>query len=198
MCRSGWTTPAGCGAYDIDLDSGDMEAVNIHGWLEAVQNPGCEHRRYFAMKKGIAAPDERWRIFLDRLEERTLNQEPESECLSGSRRLCAEDISFADEIIQNDNLLEFYMEVCFDADQMFGTNVCTTENDDWLNIYANYDLEARRVCDTLEVYLQRGNGDEEAFKYRLSAEEQALLLRRWIPIVRSTGARVWRSAVRTI
>ena len=39
-----------------------------------------------------------------------------------------------------------------------------------------YDLDARRVCDTLEVYLQRGNGDEEAFKYRLSAEEQALLL----------------------
>ena len=60
--------------------------------------------------------------------------------------------------------------------KMFGTNVCTTENDDWLNIYANYDLDARRVCDTLEVYLQRGNGDEEAFKYRLSAEEQALLL----------------------
>lgn len=67
-----------------------------------------------------------------------------------------EDISFAEDIIQNDNLLEFYMEVCFDADQMFGTNVCTTENDDWLNIYANYDLEARRVCDTLEMYLQRG------------------------------------------
>ena len=26
------------------------------------------------------------------------------------------------------------------------------------------------------MYLQRGNGDEEAFKYRLSDEEQALLL----------------------
>ena len=112
----------------------------------------------------------------ERLEERTLHQEPESEYLTGSRRLCAEDISFADEIIQNDNLLEFYMEVSFNADQVFGTDVCTSENDDWLNICANYDLDARRVCDTLEVYLQRGNGDEEAFKYRLSAEEQALLL----------------------
>ena len=70
------------------------------------------------------------------------------------------------------------MEVSFHAGEVFGTNVCTTENDDWLNIYANYDLDARRVCDTLEVYLQRGNGDEEAFKYRLSAEEQALLLPR--------------------
>lgn len=94
------------------------------------------------------------------------------------RTLHAEDISFAEDIIQNDNLLEFYMEVSFHADEVFGTNVCTTENDDWLNIYANYDLDARRVCDTLEVYLQRGNGDEEAFKYRLSAEEQALLLPR--------------------
>ena len=130
---------------------------------------------YFAMKKGNAAPDERWRIFLDRLEERALIQEPESEYLTGSRRLCAEDISFAEDIIQNDNLLEFYMEVSFNADEVFGTDVCTSENDDWLNIYANYDLDARRVCDTLEVYLQRGNDDEEAFKYRLSAEEQALL-----------------------
>ena len=164
------------GAYDIDLDSGDMEAVNIMDGWKRFRIRDVSTAAYFAMKKGNAAPDERWRIFLDRLEERTLNQEPEPEYLTGSRRLCAEDISFAEDIIQNDNLLEFYMEVCFDADQMFGTNVCTTENDDWLNIYANYDLEARRVCDTLEMYLQRGNGDEEAFKYRLSAEEQALLL----------------------
>ena len=164
------------GAYDIDLDSGDMEAVNIMDGWKRFRIRDVSTAAYFAMKKGNASSDERWRIFLDRLEERTLNQEPEPEYLTGSRRLCAEDISFADEIIQNDNLLEFYMEVCFDADQMFGTNVCTTENDDWLNIYANYDLEARRVCDTLEMYLQRGNGAEEAFKYRLSAEEQALLL----------------------
>ena len=164
------------GAYDIDLDSGDMEAVNIMDGWKRFRIRDVSTAAYFAMKKGNAAPDERWRIFLDRLEERTLNQEPEPEYLTGSRRLCAEDISFAEDIIQNDNLLEFYMEVSFNADEVFGTDVCTSENDDWLNIYANYDLEARRVCDTLELYLQRGNGDEEAFKYRLSAEEQALLL----------------------
>lgn len=164
------------GAYDIDLDSGDMEAVNIMDGWKRFRIRDVSTAAYFAMKKGNAAPDERWRIFLVRLEERTLNQEPEPAYLTGSRRLCAEDISFAEDIIQNDNLLEFYMEVSFNADQVFGTDVCTSENDDWLNIYANYDLDARRVCDTLEVYLQRGNGDEEAFKYRLSAEEQALLL----------------------
>ena len=109
---------------------------------------------------------------------------PYSDLGDGTRSIYANDIqklgtlniSFAEDIIQNDNLLEFCMEVSFNADEVFGTDVCTSENDDWLNIYANYDLDARRVCDTLEVYLQRGNGDEEAFKYRLSAEEQALLL----------------------
>ena len=145
------------GAYDIDLDSGDMEAVSIMDGWKRFRIRDVSTAAYFAMKKGNAAPDERWRIFLDRLEERTLIQEPEPEYLTGSRRLCA-------------------MEVSFNADEVFGTDVCTSENDDWLNIYANYDLEARRVCDTLEVYLQRGNGDEEAFKYRLSPEEQALLL----------------------
>ena len=177
MCRSGWTTPAGWWVPTTStLDCGDMEAVSIMDGWKRFRIRDVSTAAYFAMKKGNAAPDERWRIFLDRLEERSLIQEPEPEYLTGSRRLCAEDISFAEDIIQNDNLLEFYMEVSFNADEVFGTDVCTSENDDWLNIYANYDLDARRVCDTLEVYLQRGNGDEEAFKYRLSAEEQALLL----------------------
>ena len=164
------------GAYDIDLDSGDMEAVSIMDGWKRFRIRDVSTAAYFAMKKGNAAPDERWRIFLDRLEERTLNQEPEPEYLTGSRRLCAEDISFAEDIIQNDNLLEFYMEVSFNADEVFGTNVCTTENDDWLNIYANYDLERGCVCDTLEVFLQCSNGDELDFKYRLSPEEQALFI----------------------
>lgn len=96
--------------------------------------------------------------------------------LTGSRMLRAEDIFFAEDIIQHDNLLEFYMEVSSFADQVFGTNVCTAENDDWLNIYASYDLDHGCVCDWLDVYLRHGNGDEQDFKYRLSAEEQALLL----------------------
>ena len=96
--------------------------------------------------------------------------------LSGDRRLEADDISFSSEILQEDNRLEFYMDVVFDADEVFGTNVCSTANDDWVNVYANFDLEARRVCDTLEVYLTRGDGSEQAFQYILSDEEKALLL----------------------
>ena len=103
---------------------------------------------YFATKKSAASPDEQWRTFLDRLQGKEITYETEPQYLTGIRTLHAEDISFAEDIIQNDNLLEFYMEVSFNADQVFGTDVCTSENDDWLNIYANYDLDARRVCDT--------------------------------------------------
>lgn len=68
------------------------------------------------------------------------------------------------------------MQADFDVDAAFGTFVCTDENDDWLNIYANYDMDEQTVCNTLDVYLVLANGDEQAFKYRLSPEEQALLL----------------------
>lgn len=37
-------------------------------------------------------------------------------------------------------------------------------------------METRRVCDTLDVYLVRGDGSEQDYKYRLIEEEQALLL----------------------
>lgn len=58
------------GAYDIDLDSGDMEAVSIMDGWKRFRIRDVSTAAYFAMKKGNAAPDERWRIFLDRLEER--------------------------------------------------------------------------------------------------------------------------------
>ena len=164
------------GAFHIDLDNGRLDALNIMDGWQRFRIQDVSTAAYFAMKKSNASPEERWRIFLDRLQGKEVAYETEAQYLTGSRMLRAEDISFAEDIIQHDNLLEFYMEVSSFADQVFGTNVCTTENDDWLNIYASYDLDHGRVCDSLDVYLRHGNGDEQDFKYRLSAEEQALLL----------------------
>ena len=162
------------GAFEIDLDNGHLDVLDIMDGWKRFRIQDVSSAVYFATKKSSASSEEQWRTVLEHLQGKEITYATEAQYLTGSRRLRAEDISFAEDIIQNDNLLEFYMEVSFNADEVLGTNVCTSENDDWLNIYANYDLEARRVCDTLEVYLQRGNGDEEAFKYRLSAEEQAL------------------------
>ena len=68
------------------------------------------------------------------------------------------------------------MDGAINVDEMFGTNTCDYDNGDWFNIYANYDMEKRRICDTLEVYLQHENGSEQEFKYKLSDEEKALML----------------------
>ena len=54
-----------------------------------------------------------------------------------------------------------------------GTDVMTAENDDYLNIYADYDLEENCVCDTLTVLLECANGEQFPYRYRLNAEEQA-------------------------
>ena len=77
-----------------------------------------------------------------------------------------------------DGKLNFYVRTEFDVDAAFGTFVCTDKNDDWLNIYANYDLAQGKPCDTLELTLCKGDGSEESWSYRLNAAEQDVLLRK--------------------
>ncbi len=93
-------------------------------------------------------------------------------------RLSEQNISFAEEISEVGSLLNFYMETNFDVDAIFGTNVCTAENDDWLNVYANYDMESSQVSDVLEIALHRGDGGEETLTYSLSTAEKEILLRK--------------------
>lgn len=166
------------GAFDIDLDNGTFDALNIMDGWQRFRIQDISTAAYYATKKSYASQEHRWKVFLDRLDGKQLTAETETQFLRGQRELCFQDISFSDEITQNDHLLEFYMDVAFDADAVFGTQVCTSENDDYLNIYANYDLERGCVCDTLEVYLVRGDGTEQDHKYHLNEDEQALLLPR--------------------
>ncbi len=60
-------------------------------------------------------------------------------------------------------------------DAAFGTFVCTNENDDWLNIYANYDIAQDKPCETLELNLCKADGTEENWNYHLNAAEQEVL-----------------------
>ena len=70
-----------------------------------------------------------------------------------------------------------YIIQCFRAGKMcIRDSVCTDENDDWLNIYANYDIAEDRPCDTLELTLCKGDGSEESWSYQLNAAEQDLSL----------------------
>lgn len=166
------------GVFDIDLDQGRFDTLHVTDGWQCFRIQDVSTAVYYAMKKSHTPWSERDAIFRSRLDGKQLTNEDRSIYLTGTRTLRAEDISFAEDIVQNENLLEFYMEVCFDADRVFGTHVYTTENDDYLNVYANYDMEEQCVADTLEVYLVRGSGGEQDYKYRLTDEEKELLLPR--------------------
>ena len=164
------------GAFHIDLDKGTMDSLLLMDGWKCFRIKDMSTAAYFAMKKSDTSLDERWKIFLDHLHGKELTHASDTTILAGSHSLRAEDISFSGDIMQDDQWMEFYMEVVFDADKVFGTNVCTTENDDFINVYARYDLLNRCPCDTLDVYLVRGDGIEQDYKYQLSDEEKALLL----------------------
>ena len=112
--------------------------------------------------------DRRWKDAIEKhLKDETLEE-----------HLSARIFSFGDEIIEMDGKLNFYVQTEFDVDAVFGTFVCTDENDDWLNIYANYDIAEDRPCDTLELCLCKADGTEENWSYQLNAAEREVLLRK--------------------
>lgn len=157
------------GVFDLNFDKREFSAVHtIEGWKTwAMQDVSTAV--YRAAKKQLVSGD----VMLQKLLE----------CLNGKEitsagHLSARNFSFDEEIIESDGKLNFYLQADFDVDAAFGTFVCTDQNDDWLNIYANYDIAEDRPCDTLELTLCKGDGSEESWSYQLNAAEQDVLLRK--------------------
>ena len=157
------------GVFDLNFDKREFSAVHtIEGWKTwAMQDVSTAV--YRAAKKQLVSGD----VMLQKLLE----------CLNGKEitsagHLSARNFSFGEEIIESDGKLNFYLQADFDVDAAFGTFVCTDQNDDWLNIYANYDIEKGRPCDTLELNLCKGDGTEENWSYHLNAAEQEVLARK--------------------
>ena len=155
------------GVFDLNFDKREFSAVHtIEGWKTwAMQDVSTAV--YRATQRQLVSGD----VMLQKLLE----------CLNGKEitsagHLSARNFSFGEEIIESDGKLNFYLQADFDVDAAFGTFVCTDQNDDWLNIYANYDVERDRLCDTLELNLCKGDGSEECWSYPLNAAEQEVLL----------------------
>ena len=157
------------GVFDLDFDKREFSAVHImDGWttwamrdvipsIHQVTNP-C-----------FTTAEEQLRKLLELLDGMEL---------TSAGHLTARNFSFSDEILMENGKLNFYIQADFDVDAAFGTFVCTDENDDWLNIYANYDIVRDRPCDTLELNLCKGDGTEEYWSYHLNAAEQEVLARK--------------------
>ena len=157
------------GVFDLDFDKREFSAVHIMDgwWTWAMRDVSVA--AYHATRSSFASAKEQWSKLLDHLSGREI---------TSAGHLSSRNISFGEEIIEEDGKFNFYVQADFDVDAAFGTHVCTDENDDWLNIYANYDIEADGLCDTLELNLCRGDGIEENWNYLLNAAEKEVLLRK--------------------
>ena len=157
------------GVYDVNLDVGAFSAVRPElGWI-TYRLKDISTASWHSYRTG--SYDRERRQF--RLMEKLAGRE-----IPSAGHLSSEHVIFAEEISEIDGLLNFYMETNFNVDAVFGTRVCTAENDGTLNIYANYDMASGQVCDELEVDLHWADGREEAVEYRLNPAEKTVLLRK--------------------
>ena len=158
------------GVFDVNFDKREFSAVHImDGWRTWAMRD-VSAAVYHATRSQFASSDDKWRKLLDHLSGKEI---------TSAGHLSARNFSFSDEIMmEEDGKLNFYVDADFDVDAAFGTFVLTDKNDDWLNIYANYDIAEDRPCDTLELTLCKGDGSEESWSYPLNAAEQEVLMRK--------------------
>ena len=157
------------GVFDVNFDKREFSAVHVmDGWRTWAMRD-VSAAVYHATRSQFASSDDKWRKLLDHLSGKEI---------TSAGHLSARNFSFGDEIIESDGKLNFYVQAEFDVDAAFGTFVLTDKNDDWLNIYANYDIAEDRPCDTLELTLCKGDGSEESWSYPLNAAEQEVLMRK--------------------
>ena len=161
--------------YDLDLDNGAFSVLHTDGWKHYPVDVVCDAAHLASNLTQLSPIPEQQRL-LDRIAGQEIRREDLEIYIRGDRHLDPGEISLSDSVEQMDKLLNFYMDVCFPPDVVLGTFVETDENDDYVNVYANYDLERGTLCDELDVMLWRGDGDCVEMKYRLSPEEKELLL----------------------
>ena len=157
------------GVFDVNFDKREFSAVHIMDGWQTWAMRDVSAAVYHATRSQFASSDDKWRKLLDHLSGKEI---------TSAGHLSARNFSFGDEIIESDGKLNFYVQAEFDVDAAFGTFVLTDKNDDWLNIYANYDIAEDRPCDTLELTLCKGDGSEESWSFQLNAAEQDVLLRK--------------------
>ena len=98
----------------------------------------------------------------------------QTECWQGERQFQLNEISFAEEIVVDDNALNFYVPIFFDAAAVFGKPVERLGPDDSFDVYANFDIDAGEVSDYLEILIKYWDGVEDTAMYRLSPGEKEI------------------------
>lgn len=106
--------------------------------------------------------------------EKQIHGTMQTECWQGERRFQLNEISFAEEIVVDDNVLNFYVPILFDAAAVFGKPVEKLGPDDSFDVYANYDMDTGEVSEYLEILIKYWDGVEDTAMYRLSPGEKEI------------------------
>ena len=89
-----------------------------------------------------------------------------------------DDVSFSDEILEDNGKLNFYVPVTFDYMAIFGRFYGLLGEDPNINVYASYDLARNKVCDCLTIVIKYPEGKDEIRHYRLNPAEKDIFLRK--------------------
>lgn len=168
-------SPRVVGIYDIDLDAGEIYSLDPQKGWRGYEIKDVSVAAYFATKRESDSWIAKRNRFYGRLEDKELPRIVRPIAIRGTESLPTDLLCFEDEVSQVNHLLDFYMPIYFNPDGVFGLCVETEENSDYLNLYADYDVERGCVCDTLAVTLVRDTGPDLECEYRLTPEEQKIL-----------------------
>ncbi len=165
-------SPRVVGVYDINLDAGEFSMLDAKDGWETHRVREVSTAVYYAAKKESTDWITKRDSFRERLDRLELLCPQRPVFIRGAQPLPVDKISFEDEASQIGNRLEFFAPVDFDSGAVFG--ISAKKDEEWVNLYANYDMDRGCVCDTLEVYLMREDGYTQ-YQYHLSQEECAAL-----------------------
>ena len=161
------------GIYDIDLDAGQIFALDDKADWRTYRIKEVSTAVYFATKK----ESDSWVAQRNRFDERMKDVQPldirRPIFIRGDQPLPLESVAFEQEVCEVDHLLNFYIPVYFDADAVFGTHISADENDDRIDVYASYDLKRGCVSSALDINLVCGDGVVLYCQYQLAPEECA-------------------------
>ena len=166
------------GIFDIHLDRGKFSTLRGSGRWESYSVEDISVAAYRAMRKERSTQERRWGLFSERLLGRELPEVSIPIEVEGTRRLRPEEITFLEDIVESESCLNFYLPCWFPVDKVFGTHVGTDVNDDYLNVYANYDMAEGKVRECLDLTLCRGDGVDIPLVYRMDEGEQAAVLKK--------------------
>ena len=93
------------GAFDIDLDAGRFDALHIMDGWQCFRIQDVSSAAYFAMKKSGARQEERWKVFLDRLDGKQITQDADL----GNQTPWEEDVAQSEGLKARQPSLEMQM-----------------------------------------------------------------------------------------